>query len=133
MQQRDRLDIRPFWRGFFGIFFFHSLLRRVHEDLEARQFATPTFSPGALGSIFVILVMLRRVSDRLSEKFPIMMIGALLPAYLCIVPVQSYVNQVAKLRNPNSPQHPWTKGQFIVLAIGAVIWLGMFLILIGAE
>ena len=45
IKERDKLNIRPFWRGVFGIFFCHSLLRRIHEDKEARAVAEPAFSP----------------------------------------------------------------------------------------
>ena len=35
LKERDGLNISPFCRGVIGIFFCHSLLRRIHEDEEA--------------------------------------------------------------------------------------------------
>lgn len=43
IKERDGLDIRPFWRGWFGVFFCHSLLRRIHEDGQARACVQPSF------------------------------------------------------------------------------------------
>ena len=50
VKERDNLAIRPFWRGFFGVFHCHSLLRRIHEDQEARSVQLPAFSPGGLAT-----------------------------------------------------------------------------------
>src|SRR5262245_20160259 len=64
LKEREGLNIWPFWRGVFGIFFCHSLLRKIHNDNEARTVLQPTFTPGSLATGFVILAILASLIGR---------------------------------------------------------------------
>jgi len=126
VKQRDNLNIRPFWRGLFGAFFCHKLLRRIHEDQEARTFQVPSFSPGTLATWWVVLVILSSILARipgLTASF----VAAFVPSFLCFVPVQVYVNAVSERRNPGEPNHPWSSGHIVCLVLGVVCWGVMLL------
>lgn len=64
VKERDKLNIRPFWRGWFGIFNCHSLLRRIYEDKEARSVEVPSFSPSALATGWVVLIIISNLISR---------------------------------------------------------------------
>ncbi|MBE8993966.1 hypothetical protein [Microcystis aeruginosa] len=128
VKERDNLNISPFWRSFFGIFFCHSLLRRIHGDREARAIQVPTFSPGSLATGWVVLMILSNILTReigLAQTI----VSALIPSFLCLVPVQNYVNEVTKKRNPNENYYGWSAGHILCLDIGIIIW---GLVLVGA-
>ena len=57
IKERDGLKIQPLLRGLFGWFFCHSLLRRIHEDTEARTIQVPSFSAGGLATGWVVLTV----------------------------------------------------------------------------
>ncbi|MCX6928586.1 MAG: DUF4339 domain-containing protein [Verrucomicrobia bacterium] len=94
VRERDNLDIRPFWRGMFGVFYCHSLLRRIHGDAEARSVQMPSFSPGDLATGWVLLMIFANVVSR-APGIVASIIAALIPSFLCLVPVQNYVNAVS--------------------------------------
>jgi hypothetical protein len=121
IKERDGLDIRPFWRGVFGIFFCHSLLRRIHEDKEARAVAEPAFSPNALATGFVVLVILANLIGRAPSAIA-SIIAFVMPSYLCLMPVQNYVNSVSQKRSPNSGYYGWSAGHIVCLVLGLIVW-----------
>lgn len=131
VKERDHLDIRPFWRGIFGVFFCHSLLRRIHEDREARQVTAPSFSPGALATGWVILIIFANLLTR-APGIAATIVSAFIPSFLCLVPVQNYVNTVSKQRNLGQPYHGWSSGHIVCLVLGVIIW-GILLFALSAE
>ncbi len=128
IKERDNLDIRPFWRGVFGVFFCHSLLRRIHEDTEARTIQVPTFSPGSLATGWVVLIFLANILSR-APGLTLTIMSAFIPSFLCLAPVQKYVNEVTKKRNPNEPYYGWSAGHVVCLVWGIIIW---GLVLVGS-
>jgi hypothetical protein len=125
VKERDRLDIQPFWRGIFGILFCHSLLRRIHADEEARAVEVPTFSPGGLATGWVILMLIANLLSRAPGVFA-SVIAAFIPSFLCLVPVQSYVNSVTEKRNPGLPYYGWSSGHIVCLVVGVIFWAVLF-------
>ncbi len=87
IKERDKLNIRPFWRGVFGIFFCHSLLRRIHEDKEGRSVQMPSFSPGGLATGWVVLVIIANIISR-APSIAASIISAFVPSFFCLVPVR---------------------------------------------
>jgi hypothetical protein len=126
LKERYGLDIQPFWRGFFGIFFCHSLLRRVHEDQEARSLEVPTFSPSGLATGWVILAILANLIGR-APSIAASIVSAFIPSFLCLVPVQKYINTVTQEHNPGQEFYRWSSGHIVCLAFGVTIW-GLILI-----
>lgn len=131
IKERDGLAIRPFWRGIFGIFFCHSLLRRVHEDKDARLMQSPAFSPGGLATGWVILLIVGNVVGRLPSTAA-SVISAFVPSFLFLVPVQNYINSVEEKRSPGQGFYGWSSGHIVCLVIGVIVW-ALLLIGLGSE
>ena len=131
VKERDNLDIRPFWRGWFGIFYCHSLLRRIHEDSEAGSLEVPSFSPGGLATGWFVLIIFSNMVSR-APGTAASIISAFIPSYLCLVPVQNYVNSVSERRSPGQPYYRWSSGHVVCLVFGIVIW-AILLLLPGGE
>jgi hypothetical protein len=123
-KERDDLSIWPFWRGIFGIFFCHSLLKRIHDDPQSNAAEPPTFSPGGLATGWVLLVILGNLIDRVPGMVPLA-ISAILPSFLCLVPVQKYVNAANERRNPSEPYYRWSWGHILCIVFGIIAWLGV--------
>ena len=130
IKERDNLNIHPFWRGVFGIFFCHSLLRRIHEDEESRSVQMPSFSPGGLATGWVVLVIIANIISR-APGITASIISALVPSFLCLVPIQRYINAVSERRNPGQPYYGWSSGHVVCLVIGLLIW-GLAVLSMGA-
>jgi len=126
IKKRDSLNIRPFWRGIFGVFFCHSLLKRIHGDPEARAIQSPTFAAGGLATGWVVFVVAANIISR-APSIEASLISGIIPSYLCFVPVQKYINAVAADINPEPKFHGWSAGQIICLAFGIVVWLLLFI------
>lgn len=131
IKERDHLDIRPFWRGFFGLFYCHSLLRRMYLDPEARTFQMPTFSPSSLATWWLVLRIVSNVIGRFPTSGP-SMVAAFIPSFLCLTPVQQYVNDVTAKRNPGMAYYRWSWGHIACLVPGLLIWAALIMTL-GAD
>ena len=64
IKERKHMIIRPFWRGVFGVFFCHSLLKQIHSDKEATALLEPSFSAGGLATGWVILMIAANLIGR---------------------------------------------------------------------
>lgn len=131
VKERDNLDIRPFARGWFGIFYCHSLLRRIHEDKEARSIQVPSFSPGGLATGWVVLLIISILVSR-APGIAASIISAFIPSFLFLVPVQNYVNAVNERWIPGQPFYRWSSGHVVCLVFGIIIW-ALLLIGLAAE
>jgi hypothetical protein len=131
VKERDNLDIRPFWRGVFGVFFCHSLLRRIYEDKQARSAAVPTFSPGGLATGWVVLIIFANLVAY-APGIGASIVSAFIPSFLCLVPVQNYVNSVNERRSPGQPYYAWSAGHVVCLVFGIITWV-LLLIALRAE
>ena len=120
IKEREGLRIRPVWRGIFGIFYCHSLLKRIKADKEASALIEPTYSV-QLATGWVILVILAGIIGRAPGVAP-SIIAALIPSYLFLVPVQNYINSVTEKRSPGSSYYGWSTGQIVILVFGLIVW-----------
>ncbi len=121
LKERERLDIQPFWRGWFGILYCYSLLRHIHEDKEAREVKVPTFSPGGLTTGWIILIILANAII-IQPGIAAGIIAAVIPSCLCLVPVQIYVNAVTRQKQADQRYYPWSIGHFVCLFFGLIVW-----------
>jgi hypothetical protein len=121
VKERDNLNIRPFARGWFGIFYCHSLLRRIQEDEEARSIQLPTFSSGGLATGWVILVIMANIIGRV-PGITASIISAFIPSFLFLVPIQNYVNSIEEKRIPGQPWYGWSSGHIVCLVVGIIVW-----------
>jgi hypothetical protein len=131
VKKRDGLNIWPFWRGIFGIFFCHSLLKRIHEDPEARDIEPPTFSLG-LATGWIVLIIVSNLISRAPGPWPLLASVAI-PSFLCLLPVQKYVNFVTQKKTPGEPYYHWSIGHFVCIVVGSIVWLGVAMILMFGE
>ena len=131
IKERQGLNIRPFWRGIFGIFFCHSLLKKIHVDNEARAVLEPSFSPGGLATGWVILMILANLIGR-APGLIASVIAFVMPSYLCFVPVQNYINSVCEKRSPNYEYYGRSAGHIVCLVFGLIVW-ALTLVVLGAE
>jgi len=131
LKDRDGLNIMPFWRGWFGIFHCHSLLRTIHQDRELTQVEQPDFSPSALATGWVLLWIAANLIGQAPSALA-SIISFLVPSFLCLMPVQNYINRVNLKKNPNAPHAKWSTGHTVCLIFGVIIWL-LTLSSIGVE
>ena len=123
LKERDGLNIQPFWRGFFGVFFIHKLFRAIHDDNQTNAVRQASFSPGGLATGWVILVILSNLVSRIPEPavaFPFFLLSLL--SFLFFIPVQSYINAVNQTLNRSLRFNPWSAGHIVCLIIGLVLW-----------
>jgi hypothetical protein len=121
IKERDGLDIRPIWRGWFGIFFCHSLLRRIHDDFECNAIMQPRFSSTSLATGWVSLMLVSNIIGRV-PGIASSIIAVLIPSFLCLVPVQNYINSVTRERNPGQRYYKWSSGHIVCIVLGVAIW-----------
>ena len=67
LKNRDNLDIMPFWRGIFGIFFIHSLLNKIEADKGLSEVERSNFSGSTLATIWVVLLISSNLLSRLDD------------------------------------------------------------------
>lgn len=129
IKERNGLDISPFWRACFGIFFCHSLLRRIYQDKKAHAFLLPPpFSSNWLASGWVILLLvLTPVGLRqINESGILVILGCFLFPPLCLVPAQIYINAVTKKMNSRQQFHGWPWGYIDALIFSVFFVLAAF-------
>jgi hypothetical protein len=131
LKERDGMNIRPFWRGWFGVFYCHSLLKTIHQDRELTQVEQPNFSPGGLATGWVVLVIVANMVGRAPAAIA-SIISFVIPSFLCFVPVQNYINSVNAMKYPNGQHSKWSAGHTVCLIFGLLIW-GLTLWSIGVE
>lgn len=131
LANRDQLDIKPFWRSVFAIFFCHDLFKRMGSDSRANRYATAGFSASGLAVTFVVLAVVTRGLDRLSDG-PWTLLAMLMPTWAPLIPIQNYVNAVNAKRSPGSPEDGWTTGQVVLLVLGLIMW-GLALVGLAAS
>lgn len=112
VQRQDSLRISPSGRAIFGVFYCHNLLRRIHEDKDARSLQIPTFSPNGLATGWVVLIIVSNVLSRV-PGVAATMIAAFIPSFLCLV---------NERRAPGQRYNRWTWGQIVLLVFGVIIW-----------
>jgi hypothetical protein len=123
IRERYGLKIKPFWRGVFGLFYCHSILDSIYRDPEAHHAQLPTFPPKILATIWVILVIVARLCNLIPSLgfFDKLILPAFIPSFLCLVPVQKYINAVTEKQIPGYPFYRWSWGHFICVIPGVTI------------
>jgi len=124
LKERDNLQIQPFWRGIFGIFYCHSLLKFIHNDLIANTYEKAKFSAGWLATEWIILNLLGNALGR-ADDIGANLLGLIIsfPTFLFFVPVQNYINSVNEMKRCKPQYNSWSSGHILCLVIGLIIWL----------
>ncbi|BDD04540.1 hypothetical protein [Aureibacter tunicatorum] len=124
LKQNDGLDIMPFWRGIFGIFFIHTLLDEIAFRRELYEVQKSKFNPRTLATLWVVvqigLNILGKIENDLLTIF--LLFITVISSYI-LVPVQRYINNVYEEKYPDLEYSSWSKGQVICLIVGVIISL----------
>ncbi|HWM24107.1 MAG TPA: hypothetical protein VNP98_04735 [Chthoniobacterales bacterium] len=123
LKERDGLPIQPFWRGIFGLFFFHSLLKTIETDDAVNRIQKATFSPGSLAAGWIIVNLLGRALSRGPEPGT-NLVGILIScsSFAFLLPVQNYINAINEASVARPPYYEWSPGHIVCLVIGIVMW-----------
>jgi len=128
----DNDDIWPPARGFFYIFFTHSLFTDVQESFK-RQGRQWDWRPGLLATVFVIATILGNITDQLIpyETYPLLSsLSPLASTFIItflLLPAQKAINAACG-DDAGSSNSRLTTGNWVWMVLGGVFWL---LILIG--
>lgn len=128
IKERDKLQISPFWRALFGVFYCYSLLLHICSNEKARSVEVPSFSPWVLANAWIVLfcgslIVLRLSGFSSGHPSFLALVAGLIPSFLCFVPVQNYVNRVTQRKFPNQIYHRWTAGHWVCLLVGSITWI----------
>lgn len=119
VKERDGLDIMPFWRGWFMLFHFHSLLKHIKEDPNLAHTKRPDYSSGWLTFGLVVFTV---CGNQL-----------IIPAmftFLFILPAHNYITRINEAE-PNRPEYsPWSFGQVLTLLFLPVLY---FVIIVSSA
>ncbi len=124
LKDRDGLQIQPFWRGVFGIFYCYSILKFIYNDQITNKYERAKFSAGGLATGWIILRLLGNVLGR-ADDISINILGLIIafPTFLFFVPVQNYINRVNSIKQPRPDYNSWSAGHLLCLFIGSIIWI----------
>ncbi|MBA7604719.1 hypothetical protein ES703_11845 [subsurface metagenome] len=117
IKEREKLDIRPFWRAWFAFFFCYSLFKKIRTTAQSLNLKRSIVAgPLAVGWIIVTLFW------RLPDAYWLLTYFAM----LFLVPVQSLINEINESVDPGYEQNkrltPWN--------IVTIVFGGIFLVLI---
>jgi hypothetical protein len=128
IKKREKLTISPFWRGYFGIFFCHSLLKKIHADPVLNKTESPRFSPSVLATWWVVTSIICRIVNRYSNNLKnagieLLILLITLPSFLFFIPVQKYINNGLESLGYNEKYNLWSKGHIVCLIWGLSFWI----------
>ena len=134
LKDRDKLNIQPFGRAMFGVFFIAQLLKAIHSDREANRIAAPQFSAGALATGYIVLILIGYLFSQANVS-AVNLLGSIISMCSCLflLPVQQYINTVNQSKSPPRPYNEWSPGHIVCLVFGIIIWLIMLLALVGSK
>lgn len=128
----DNSDIQPFWRAFFGLFFFHSFLKRFAHDSEANGLKV-AYSAGLLATIWIILMLLSNALGRMSlsgAEPNIILLAISFLTFAPMIPVQNAINAYSKTVLNQPEKKDFETGEIVLMVIGGIVWA---LSIIGAA
>ncbi len=115
IKEREKLDIMPFWRAFFGFFFCHSLFKHIKDSAGSHGVAV-TFGPGTLTLAWILLTLCWRLPD------PFWLISYF--AVAAFLPVQKTVNTLNSLVAPHHDPNTRFSGLNIAgIVAGALLFI----------
>ena len=118
LKQRDNLNISPFWRAWFTIFFCHSLFKIINNYAE-EQGIKETYKPGLLTFAYILIMVTWKAPD------PAWLISTF--TFVPLITVQKIINRL----NQNQPEQMINSkfsGWNIFGIVLGVIWWGLIII-----
>jgi hypothetical protein len=121
VRERERSNIQPFWRAFFGYFFCYSLFDKV-QDEGYRLNDLPSLHAGLLAAGWIICNLLWKLPD------PYWLVC--FAAVLFIVPVQRLATRINISVAPNHDRNTkFTPWNWAIVAVGGIILALDFVVL----
>jgi len=121
IKEREKLDIRPFWRAWFAFFFCYSLFKKIRTTAQSLNLKR-SIAAGPLAAGWIITTLFWRLPD----------VYSLLTyfAMFFLVPVQSLVNEMNESVKPGYEQNKrFTPWNIVVVVFGGIFFV---LILLGS-
>jgi len=124
LKQRDKLNIMPFWRSIFGIFFLYDLLSKIRDDRELSQWSQARYATGWLTAGWIITTLIANWMTNAEVVGWIAFMGILLASLtiLFLLPAQQHIVKVNSRRGVNPVFSAWSLGQWGFLGAGALLW-----------
>lgn len=115
VREREGIDIRPFWRAFFGVFFCYAMFTKI-RDQQSRVHDSPPLPAGALAAGWIVTNLLWRLPD------PYWLVC--FAAVFFIVPVQSAASQINAAVAPAHDQNArFSAWNWVAVVIGGAVFL----------
>lgn len=118
------LNIRPFWRALFRLFFCHSLFENINNAAQERNIRE-SYKPWQLASAYILLIFTQRAPD------PIWLITFF--TFVPLITVQNVINAL----NQNQPKQiidsKFSKLNIFGIIVGAIAWCFLILGMISPE
>jgi len=115
IKNREKLNIRPIWRAIFTILFCYQCFNRIRTTAQSLN-PVKSFPAGPLTAVYIVLILTSRFPD------PYWLLSFF--SVLCLLPVQSAVNQINRTVNPafreNDRFTPWN---IVVVVLGGLVFL----------
>ena len=106
---REQVNISPFWRAFFGVFFCHSCFERIETYGLARD-----ITPGPPILLLTILWIVTTIAWRLPDPFWLICMFS----FVFLLPVQAYANRINAQEMPahdrNARLTAWNWGGIVI-------------------
>ncbi|MCI0604795.1 DUF4234 domain-containing protein [bacterium] len=119
IKERERSDIKPFWRSIFAIFFCNQLFRSVKESAESNGIAC-SWKPITISIFFILLA----ITWRLPDPFWLITFFSFLP----LIPVQTTINEINAKVAPLADKNERFTGKNILVIVIGFLWLVLVII-----
>jgi hypothetical protein len=114
VRSREKSDISPFLRAFFGFLFCYSLFKRIQVSGESHN-VSRSIAPGLLAGGWVLFTVLARLPDPYR-------LGTYL-AVLFLVPVQMAANEINLATNPMHDRNStFSKWNLVGIVVGGLLF-----------
>ena len=121
IKERDGLDIMPFWRGWFAIFHFYSLIEYIKNDPKIGHAEKADYSCGWLTCGFIGFTLCGN-----QIFIPLML------TFLFILPAHNYISKINRSAENPPEFSPWSFGQ-VLCALFFPILFFMFVMIIAVT
>ncbi len=116
IKERDGLDIMPFWRGWFIIFHFHSLLEYIKKEAKVSHPEKPDYPSGWLTFGFIAFTL---CGNQL--VFPALL------TFLFVLPAHNYISRINQSADNPPAYSPWSFGQILCIFYMPILFVGMII------
>lgn len=131
IEKDESLDSSRTLVAMFTFGFYDVLSIAISQNKELNDIELPTFdAPVIISRLWFILRLISFYLLYISINYSYTVTGIIslcIPAYLCLTPLQSYINSVNKKKNPDSNYHSWSTGEVLCSFGGLFIWILLLL------